>query len=134
MKKKPVSGACAFCAIEPAQFLAANDLAVAIKDRYPISPGHMLIIPRRHVANFMDATDAERDALWALVPKVMERLTKEHSPDGFNIGLNDGAAAGQTIPHLHVHLIPRYSGDQRDPRGGLRKIFLQKADYWSGKQ
>ena len=66
---------------------------------------HALIIPRRHVASFLDATDAERVAIWALLPEVMERLTKEHAPDGFNIGLNDGAAAGQTIGHLHLHVL-----------------------------
>ncbi|MCX5787378.1 MAG: HIT family protein [Elusimicrobia bacterium] len=131
MEKKPAGRVCAFCSIEPAQFFASNDLAVAIRDRYPISPGHLLIIPRRHVPAFMDTTAAERTALWALVPEELERLTKEHSPDGFNIGLNDGPAAGQTIGHLHLHVIPRYKGDAPDPRGGVRWILPAKAKYWA---
>lgn len=79
----------------------------------------------------MDTTAAERTALWALVPEALERLTKEHSPDGFNIGLNDGPAAGQTIGHLHLHVIPRYKGDAPDPRGGVRWILPAKAKYWA---
>ena len=129
--KKTSGSTCAFCTLKPSQFVAASDLAVAIKDQYPISPGHVLIVPRRHVAAFMNATEAERSALWALVPKVLERLRKEHSPDGFNIGLNDGPAAGQTIGHLHLHVIPRYKGDAADPRGGVRWILPAKAKYWA---
>ena len=102
-----------------------------ILDGYPVSPGHSLIIPKRHVGSFFDATPPERAALLALLDKAKELVEETHKPDGYNIGINDGAAAGQTVPHLHIHLIPRYEGDQDDPRGGVRWVMPAKADYWS---
>jgi diadenosine tetraphosphate (Ap4A) HIT family hydrolase len=108
----------------------ANALAVAFADAYPLNPGHTLIVPRRHVARFCDLTAAEREALWDLVPCVREAIEREHTPDGYNLGLNDGVAAGQTIPHAHLHVIPRYSSDVPDPRGGVRWVLPARAAYW----
>ena len=89
----------------------ADELVFAIRDGFPISPGHMLIIPRRHIASFFDATSAERTSLLELLDVARSQLVKEFAPAGFNIGINDGAAAGQTVPHMHIHLIPRFAGD-----------------------
>jgi diadenosine tetraphosphate (Ap4A) HIT family hydrolase len=102
-----------------------------IRDGFPISPGHTLIIPRRHIGSFFELEESERASLLALLDQAKEELEGIFQPDGFNIGINDGAAAGQTVPHLHIHLIPRYLGDRPDPRGGVRWIIPEKADYWS---
>lgn len=103
-----------------------------VLDGYPVSPGHSLLIPKRHVGSFFDVTEIERTALFTLLGTAKELAEERHKPDAYNIGINDGAAAGQTVPHLHIHLIPRYEGDQVDPRGGVRWVIPQKADYWTG--
>ena len=121
---------CPFCGIDHSRELLANDHAIAVPDGFPISPGHLLIIPKRHVLSFFSATIQERSAIIALLDAARERLIKEYKPDGFNIGINDGVAAGQTVMHMHIHLIPRYTGDTPDPRGGVRWIFPDKAAYW----
>jgi diadenosine tetraphosphate (Ap4A) HIT family hydrolase len=121
---------CPFCQYPPSKQLLANDLAFAITDGFPLSPGHCLIIPRRHFPSLFEATREERAALWELLDQARDLLLTQHHPDGFNIGINDGAAAGQTVMHLHIHLIPRYSGDTVDPRGGIRWIMPDKAPYW----
>lgn len=102
-----------------------------IDDGYPVSPGHGLLIPRRHVQSFFDLSGEEQSDLLGLLGRARAALQAQHQPDGFNIGINDGSAAGQTVMHLHVHLIPRYAGDRPDPRGGVRWIFPEKADYWT---
>jgi len=122
---------CPFCDIDPARMAGADELVFAIRDGFPISPGHMLIIPRRHIASFFDATSAERTSLLELLDVARNRLVEEFAPAGFNIGINDGPAAGQTVPHLHIHLIPRFAGDSADPRGGVRWVIPTFADYWS---
>jgi diadenosine tetraphosphate (Ap4A) HIT family hydrolase len=104
-----------------------------IRDGFPISPGHTLVIPKRHVASFFELTTEERADLLALLDEAKADLDREFSPQGYNIGINDGTAAGQTIGHVHIHLIPRFAGDRPDPRGGVRWIFPEKADYWSGR-
>ena len=104
-----------------------------IRDGFPISPGHTLIIPKRHVASFFELTAEERSGLLALLDEAKADLDREFSPQGYNIGVNDGKAAGQTIAHVHIHLIPRFAGDRPDPRGGVRWIVPEKADYWSGR-
>lgn len=124
---------CPFCHIEESQILMANDLAIAIYDGYPVSPGHTLIIPKRHVASMFEATVEEQAAMCELVAKMREFLLAERQPDGFNIGINDGVAAGQTVMHLHIHLIPRYVNDTEDPRGGVRWIMPEKAQYWKNR-
>ena len=121
---------CPFCHLEPERVFAANKHAVAIYDGFPVNPGHVLIIPKRHFVSLFEATVEERVALFALLDDARERLIAERKPDVFNIGINDGAAAGQTIFHLHIHLIPRYNGDCEDPRGGVRKLFPDRACYW----
>ena len=125
--------ACLFCAIPGDQVLIEHPLAVAKRDGYPVTKGHTLIIPRRHVASFFEATEEERHAMLKLLDEAKVMLDQEHSPDGYNIGINNGAAAGQTVMHLHIHLIPRYAGDNADPRGGIRWIFPEKAAYWDKK-
>ena len=121
---------CPFCKTDESRVVLANANAFAVYDGYPISPGHALIIPKRHIASLFEATRTEREALFDLVDEVRQKVLLEHKPDGFNIGINDGAAAGQTVMHLHIHLIPRYAGDKPDPRGGVRWIFPNKAAYW----
>ena len=123
--------ACPFCTLPADRIVASNELAVVIRDGFPISPGHTLIIPKRHHGSFFEATADERNSMLALLDQARREIATELSPDGFNIGINDGAAAGQTVPHLHLHLIPRYEGDSRDPRGGVRWLMPEKADYWS---
>lgn len=115
------------------RIICANEYAIVVRDGFPISLGHTLIIPRRHVGSFFQITSDERNGLLELLEKSKPLLDMEYQPDGYNIGINDGASAGQTIPHLHIHLIPRYSGDMKDPRGGVRWIIPDKAVYWSIK-
>jgi diadenosine tetraphosphate (Ap4A) HIT family hydrolase len=133
--------ACPFCSLNESRIILANDYALAIPDGSPITPGHTLIIPKRHIASFFEATREEQMAMLDLLAEVRERLLNPPPPpfgkggslplpDGFNVGINDGAAAGQTVMHLHIHLIPRYAGDMPDPRGGVRWIFPDKAAYW----
>ncbi len=126
------NASCAFCSLPPGRILHATDLGVVVRDAYPVSAGHTLIIPRRHVASFFETTAPEKTALFHLLEWARANLiSSQQKPDGFNIGVNDGRAAGQTVMHLHIHLIPRYAGDSTDPRGGVRWIFPAKADYWS---
>jgi len=132
--KTPLGFQCPFCGMDSSGFILSNSHAIAIYDGFPVSPGHCLIIPKRHIASFFDATKAEQSALFDLVSKMQEILKNDRNPDGFNIGINVGEAAGQTVMHLHIHLIPRYAGDQPDPRGGVRWIFPEKADYWSNRK
>lgn len=122
---------CPFCTLPESRIVAGNDHAVWIMDGYPVSPGHSLVIPRRHVGSFFDITQEERLALLELLDQAKACVMRDFKPDGFNIGINDGPAAGQTVPHLHLHLIPRYLGDLPDPRGGVRWVIPHKADYWS---
>jgi len=123
---------CPFCTLPADRILHRRSTAIALRDAYPISPGHTLIVPLRHVGSFFESSAAERLDLLALLDEAREQLICKHAPDSFNIGINDGPAAGQTVPHLHIHLIPRYRGDLPDPRGGVRWIIADKADYWSG--
>jgi diadenosine tetraphosphate (Ap4A) HIT family hydrolase len=123
--------ACVFCSLPQNRIIDSNDLAMVIRDGFPISPGHTLVIPKRHVGSFFEITAEERTAMFALLDKAALRLKDELAPAGYNIGINDGPAAGQTVPHLHIHLIPRFESDVADPRGGVRWIIPEKADYWS---
>jgi diadenosine tetraphosphate (Ap4A) HIT family hydrolase len=122
---------CPFCSLPPERVLASNALAFVIRDGYPVSPGHTLIIPRRHVGSFFEISEEERAAMLALLDGQKRALDAEYSPAGYNVGINDGAAAGQTVPHLHIHLIPRFAGDLPDPRGGVRWVMPHKAKYWA---
>ncbi len=113
------------------EHIAANDLAFAIRDAFPVSPGHTLVVTRRLIATWFDATEDEQAAVMALVNRVRVQLDESHRPDGYNVGFNAGEAAGQTVPHLHIHVIPRYRGDRPDPRGGVRWVLPDTADYWT---
>lgn len=121
---------CPFCNLDASRVTLSSAYALAIYDGYPVNPGHCLIIPKRHIASFFDATREEQAALLDLLSEMQKILLNERSPDGFNVGINVGEAAGQTVMHLHIHLIPRYAGDQPNPRGGVRWIFPSKAAYW----
>ncbi|HXY53598.1 MAG TPA: HIT domain-containing protein [Nitrospirota bacterium] len=121
---------CPFCSISSDKIIAEDRLSFTVRDTLPVSPGHTLILPKRHIASIFEATKEEVAVLWKALQQARSELLKEFSPDGFNIGINDGLAAGQTILHLHIHLIPRYKGDMPDPRGGIRWIFPEKAVYW----
>ena len=122
---------CPFCSLPASRIVACNDLGWAVRDAYPISPGHTLVIPKRHLGSFFELTEVERNALFGLLTDAKTQIDAERHPNAYNIGINDGTAAGQTVPHLHIHLIPRYDGDLHDPRGGVRWIIPEKADYWS---
>src|SRR5215831_20741051 len=104
-------GSCPFCEVEPAKLVSACEAAIAIKDSYPITEGHTLVLPRSHVKSIFDLSLLEQAALWAFVAEIRLSLTRELSVEAFNIGINDGADAGQTIEHAHIHLIPRRKGD-----------------------
>jgi diadenosine tetraphosphate (Ap4A) HIT family hydrolase len=110
-----------------------SPLVLGIWDGFPVSPGHALLIPRRHFATWFDAIEEEQHALTAAIGVARAEIEKRHRPDGFNVGMNLGAAAGQTVAHLHLHVIPRYAGDAADPRGGVRWVVPKRADYWTGR-
>jgi diadenosine tetraphosphate (Ap4A) HIT family hydrolase len=121
---------CPFCRLQAERIVTSDEFTLVIRDRFPVAMGHTLLIPRRHVGSFFKTTEAERLSLLHLLEVTRAALDTDFKPAGYNIGINDGAAAGQTVPHLHVHLIPRYAGDQPDPRGGIRWVIPEKAKYW----
>lgn len=110
--------------------IVSNSVALAIRDAFPVSPGHTLVIPKRHIASFFELSVEEQDALFQLVREQKRVLDAEFGPHAYNIGINDGPAAGQTVAHVRVLLIPRYRGDDPDPRGGVRRVLPGKARYW----
>ena len=118
-----------FLSVPSSEWVASSDLAFAIRDRYPVSPGHTLVVPRRLVATWFEATPEEQQALLRLVDEVKRTLDGELQPDGYNVGFNAGAAAGQTVMHLHVHVIPRFHGDMDDPSGGVRHVIPSRGNY-----
>jgi diadenosine tetraphosphate (Ap4A) HIT family hydrolase len=118
---------CPFCSTD--HVLLANSLAYVRPDKYPVTAGHVLIIPVRHESDFLAIRFEELDAIWALVGEVKALLDSEFHPDGYNLGANAGEVAGQTIAHAHLHLIPRYRGDVQDPRGGVRGVIPAKQHY-----
>jgi diadenosine tetraphosphate (Ap4A) HIT family hydrolase len=120
---------CPFCRLIPDRILASSAQALAVADAFPISAGHTLIIPRRHVASFFELTEDEVAAVHDLLRRMKDRLDEALKPGGYNIGVNIGAESGQTIPHVHVHLIPRYPGDVANPVGGVRNIIPGRGRY-----
>ncbi|RKZ93534.1 MAG: HIT family protein [Candidatus Parabeggiatoa sp. nov. 1] len=128
-----MSSNCPFCHLDNQQIIFQDELVITLKDGYPISPGHILIIPKRHIPSLFDVTDEEQMALLHALRAAQNELKQQYAPDGYNIGINDGLAAGQTVMHLHIHLIPRYTDDCPDPRGGVRWIFPDKAAYFTIK-
>lgn len=119
---------CPFCAPLASPELA-NEYGYVRPDKFPVSPGHTLIIPHRHVESFFDLRPAERDRLFELVEQAKAMLAMQHRPDGYNVGVNIGETAGQTVMHVHIHLIPRYAGDTPNPRGGVRGVIPAKQNY-----
>lgn len=120
---------CPFCSLAAAELVYESEQVVAFRDRYPVSKGHTLVIPLRHVVTYFDASENEQAELWRAVASLKRDLDRELRPDGFNVGFNAGAAAGQTVMHLHVHVIPRFTGDMKDPRGGVRGVIPEKQKY-----
>jgi diadenosine tetraphosphate (Ap4A) HIT family hydrolase len=121
---------CIFCAERGAT--RGNALAYCVRDSFPVSPGHSLVVPRRHCASFFGLSAEEIAACMALLLEEQAALDAEFHPDGYNIGVNVGPAAGQSVLHVHVHVIPRYAGDHPRPQGGVRQILPWKADYPRG--
>jgi len=119
---------CAFCNLEKSAQIS-NTLAFAMKDKFPVTESHYLIIPRRHIGSFFELGSSEQKACLNLLSEIKEKLKDDSSITGFNIGINDSEDAGQTIPHCHIHLIPRRKGDVKNPRGGIRNVIPGKADY-----
>lgn len=109
--------------------LLENEVGFVIYDGFPVSEGHCLVVPHRVYDDYFDSTDEEIVGLQALVVDAQRVLREKHSPDGFNVGINCGEAAGQTVPHMHIHVIPRYRGDMDDPRGGVRGVIPSKQKY-----
>jgi diadenosine tetraphosphate (Ap4A) HIT family hydrolase len=120
---------CPFCNPTPDEIVAENVLCYARRDRYPVSRGHLLVIPFRHIPDFFSMTPEEREAVLALVTLCKDLIGSEFSPGGYNIGFNVGEAAGQTVMHCHCHVIPRYVGDVPDARGGIRGVVPGKRGY-----
>lgn len=121
---------CAFCSLPTDRVWLATEHAIAFLDGFPVTVGHTLVIPKRHCPILHDLPANELQDVWGLVAKVRAMLKEKHHPDGFIIGVNEGEAAGQTIDHAHVHVIPRRHGDVPDPKGGVRWVVPAKAKYW----
>lgn len=120
-----------FLTVPRERWVAHNVLAFAIRDLHPVTEGHTLVIPKRLVVDFFETTDEERLALFGLVDEVKRALDATLRPDGYNVGFNAGEAAGQTVFHLHLHVIPRYRGDVEDPRGGIRHVIPALGNYFA---
>ena len=123
---------CFFCDIQLGsddKKIAENNSFFSRFDDFPVSPGHSEIIPKRHVESFFDLTESELSQMYDLILKTRVIIEEKFHPDGYNVGINEGKAGGQTISHMHVHLIPRYNNDSDNPRGGIRNIIRGKGDY-----
>ena len=127
-KKRDPNNPCLFCT-DPRGVSLTNDLAYSARDSYAVSPGHTVVIPKRHVASFFELSPEEVGACMDLINKEKKLIDQEFKPDGYNIGINVGQAAGQSIFHVHIHIIPRYEGDVENPQGGVRHVIPKKAHY-----
>jgi diadenosine tetraphosphate (Ap4A) HIT family hydrolase len=121
---------CPFCQPDSEQIWFEDQTGFVLRDAYPISQGHALVIPRQHTVSLFQLPIDTQAALWQLVSEARRRIDEELRPDGFNVGVNDGEAAGQTVMHAHIHVIPRWTDDVADPRGGIRWVIPEKARYW----
>ena len=128
VKKRDPNNPCLFCT-DPKGVSLSNDLAYSARDSYAVSPGHTVVIPKRHVASFFELTPEEVAACIDLINKEKIHIDKEFQPDGYNVGVNVGPAAGQSIFHVHIHIIPRYKGDVENPQGGVRHVIPKKGHY-----
>ena len=121
---------CPFCSAESErELIASSSLSIAFFDGFPVSPGHAQIIPKWHISSFFDLSIEEQLDLLNLTDRVTRIVEERYNPDGYNIGINVGEAAGQSIFHVHLHLIPRYKGDVVNPRGGVRAVIPTKQNY-----
>lgn len=121
---------CPFCSLSKDRVLLfETDNCIAFYDGFPVSPGHVLIIPKRHVASYFDLTDEERKSMNDVLLYVKQMIDEQYHPDGYNIGINVNEAAGQSVFHCHMHLIPRYKGDVINPKGGVRGVIPSKQCY-----
>ena len=120
---------CPFCSLPAERIVETNGQALAVADAFPVSAGHTLVVPRRHVTSFFELTEDEVAAVYAVLRRVKVRLDETLKPGGYNVGVNIGQVAGQTIAHVHVHLIPRYADDVADPVGGVRNIIPGRGRY-----
>jgi HKD family nuclease/diadenosine tetraphosphate (Ap4A) HIT family hydrolase len=120
---------CPFCSVDESRIAFSNDCVIAIWDGFPVSPGHLLIIPRRHTPAWANLSSSEKAATWSAIDQGQRLISERFHPDGFNVGFNESSAAGQTVFHFHLHIIPRYEGDVADPRGGVRHVIPNKANY-----
>ena len=121
---------CPFCSINQSQYLIEGKYSYAKFDGYPLTKGHVLIICKEHVSNYFDLSETVQNEMMKLVAKAKVLLDTNYSTSDYNIGINCGDLAGQTIDHVHIHLIPRRKGDIDDPRGGVRWVLPEKAKYW----
>lgn len=129
-KEYEIAKGCPFCNLNPkVELVCETATALAFYDGYPVSKGHTLIIPKRHRANYFELTTQEQQALWQMVNHCKKILTEKYNPDGFNVGINVGETAGQSVFHIHIHLIPRYKGDVENPKGGVRGVIPRKQKY-----
>lgn len=122
-------GNCIFCSYDKSEIVAENKLAFAVLDKFPVNEGHTLVIPKRHFQSSFEASEEEIKAIYSILHEVRELLDIQYEPSGYNIGINDGPDAGQTIMHFHVHLIPRYRGDVENPKGGIRNFKIPLVKY-----
>lgn len=120
---------CIFCNLSNEKILIENELALAFYDEFPVSKGHILIIPKRHIANFFELDSNELSSINLLMLQCKKIIDDKYFPDGYNIGVNVGEYAGQSVFHVHVHLIPRYKGDVANPKGGVRGVIPEKQNY-----
>ncbi len=130
MNNSALSKESQFAPLDPDRIIYEDDYAVAFYDRYPVSPGHTLVVAKQVSESIFDLPVEIQCRIWHAVAETRDILHQRHIPVGYNIGMNDGSAAGQTVNHAHIHIIPRFDGDQLDPRGGIRLIFPDKARYW----
>ena len=119
---------CIFCHTKQ-QLTIVGEYAYSMKDEFPVSNGHCLVIPKRHVESIFELSDDELKDLYVVLKQTKDKLENDYTPDGFNIGINYKEAGGQTIPHAHIHIIPRYNGDVKNPRGGVRGVIPNKQNY-----
>lgn len=120
---------CPFCNVREEEIVLKNKLCFARYDKYPVNKGHLLIVSFRHFDNYFNATKDEKILILDLIDKSKEFLKVNYNPDGYNIGINCGETAGQTVMHFHCHVIPRYRGDIENPRGGVRGVIPHKMNY-----
>jgi diadenosine tetraphosphate (Ap4A) HIT family hydrolase len=120
---------CIFCTIDKSRVITENDNCIAFYDKFPVSKGHILVIHKKHEADYFNLNAQEQSEIWNFTNEIKSFLEQKFEPNGFNIGINIGPAAGQTIFHCHIHIIPRYDGDIKNPRGGVRGVIPDKMNY-----